>query len=160
WCRFRHRDSVPNHHRRCRQRRQRGDGERRSRELPLHMSITAYNDLLQRLGAGYWLQQPFWDEITTATGALGGALNVQKLGLTKTLPSLPSGVTAYMATSVCASVTGANQGGLLIAKLINLGSLNIATPTFTDGSAFPTVTELGASNSTWGPVFVEVTTAL
>jgi hypothetical protein len=49
---------------------------------------------------------------------------------------------------------------MLVAELINLGSLNISTNVFTDGSAMPTRTELNASNATASPIIAEITTAL
>ena len=49
---------------------------------------------------------------------------------------------------------------MLFCRLIDMGSLNISTNTFTDGSAFPTRTELGTSNSTWGTVLIEIEAAL
>lgn len=48
----------------------------------------------------------------------------------------------------------------MINKMVDLGSLNIATPTFTDGNQMPTITEMGVSRQTSGAVYCEVTTAL
>jgi hypothetical protein len=47
-----------------------------------------------------------------------------------------------------------------LVKLVDLGSLNISTNTFTDGSAMPTVDELGTNRVMAGAVIMEVTVAL
>lgn len=126
-------------------------------------AIVAYDDIINRVGGGFTLSQPFTDFIpATTANTLGNGTSLQRLGVTKDTPSLPSGVTAFMLTQVTASVgvSGGVLGTLMVAQLINLGSLNIGTNVFTDGSAMPTVTELGSSRQVAGPVFVEVTTAL
>jgi len=126
------------------------------------MPIRAYNVLISQIGAGYWLQQPLWGEVANTPIIMGGNnLQIVRLGETKALPNpLPTDVTAYLVTRISAAQSSA--GSLLLGKLINLGSLDIsgASGTFTDGSAMPTITELGTSNITASAVFVEVTTAL
>ena len=128
------------------------------------MALQAYDDFVARVANGYWMSQPIWDEIQTATTALLAAptTNCQRCGYTRNMPSpLPSGVTAYIPTKIAVHWAGADiLRGLLVAKMISLGSLNIATPTFTDGSAMPTVTELGVSRSLSSAILAEVTTVL
>lgn len=73
--------------------------------------------------------------------------------------SLPSGVSGFIPTRF--TVTSSNNlGAIYLCRLVNLGSLNISTNTFTDGSAMPTVTELNTSRAMSGIVLIEVTTVL
>ena len=125
------------------------------------MALTTYNQFIERISNGYYLSQPFWREQQTATAAFGSNLsNITRLATVKQMPNpLPTGVTSYIITRVSATCSiGAMS--FLFGRLINLGSLNIATPTFTDGSAMPTITELGDSHATNSPILIEVTTAL
>lgn len=125
------------------------------------MAIKSYDDLLNRIGGGYSLSQPIMGLRESTAQPIGGN-NIQchLTGNTKALPALPGGVTAYIPTAV--SVAGSQNAtySILFAYLINLGSLDIAGPTFTDGSSMPTKTELGVSRTTSSAVFIEVTTAL
>jgi hypothetical protein len=126
------------------------------------MSLYSYNDFIARVASGYSATQPVWGEINTATTATFLANNLmsyQKVGLTKTFPALPSGVTSYIVTSFNLSSSTAGIV-FMFAKLINLGSLDIAGPTFNDGNQMPTVTELGVSTQLASPVLVECTTTL
>lgn len=131
------------------------------------MAITSYNDLIARIGGNYWLSQPLWGEQTaTVTSTISGSdfasVATARLGEGKALPSgLPTGVTSYIPTRVTSAVSVAGQS-ILICKMVNLGSLDIsgASGTFTDGSAMPTVTELGVSRQIASPVLMEVTTVL
>lgn len=123
--------------------------------------LTTYDAFLARISNGFWMHQPFWGELQTAsvTPAVN-SIPSQMLCNTKAMPSsLPTGVTSFIPV-YAASLSSTNNISFLIAKLINLGNLNIGTNTFTDGSAMPTVTELGASNVTSSMIFCEVTTAL
>lgn len=123
---------------------------------------TTYNQLLAR-AASHGRSQPIWGEQATATTSsiLTGSpqLNLQRVGRTKALPSsLPTGVSGFIPTRLTMS---SSQGTALWAvKLVDLGSLNISTNVFTDGSAMPTVTELNTSRSLPGIVLAEVTTVL
>ena len=119
---------------------------------------------MARYAAGYGRVQPIWgeqDAATTAT-ALAGASNIswQKVGDTKAFPSsLPSGVSGFIPTR--ATITSSNNlGTCWLVRLVDLGSLNISTNTFTDGNAMPTVTELNTSRAMSGIVLMEVTTVL
>lgn len=129
------------------------------------MPITSYNDIINRIGGGFSLQQPLWGEHTTAVTATlisTDTFSRARVGDAKPLPSgLPTGVTAYIPTRVSASITLASQT-ILLAKMINLGSLDIsgASGTFTDGSSMPTITELGVSRTTASAVLMEVTSDL
>jgi len=127
------------------------------------MALTTYDLFISQCASGIKRNQPIGDEAqanTTATFLARNIATMTRRGYTKPLPSpLPSGVTAYICSRI--SVTGSSPGiALIVAKLIDLGSIDISTPTFTDGSAMPTKTELNASNVTASPVLCEVTTAL
>lgn len=124
--------------------------------------IRSYNDFLTRIGGGFTLNEPVWDEcqtVATSVFSSGQIFTLQHDGYCKALPSLPAGVTAYIATSMSFSCFK-TQVSITVCKLINLGSLDISVPTFTDGAAMPTVTELGVSRQVDSPIIVEVTTAL
>jgi len=127
------------------------------------MALASYNDILNRVGGGYAQWQPMWGEMPAASVAFSGnASSWQRIGFTADMVSgLPSGVTDYLIASAYFSTN--RQDGYLLAKLVNLGSLDIsgASGTFTDGSAMPSEIELGNSTATIsGPVIAEVTTAL
>ena len=126
------------------------------------MPLKSYDEFIKRISDGYWMQQPIWGEIaTTTTGTFlaNNQFSIQKIGFTKNLPTLPSGVTNYICTRMFIACSVFDVG-FLFAKIIDFGNLNIAGPTFTNGVAMPTVTELGASNQIASAVLVEVTTAL
>jgi hypothetical protein len=124
---------------------------------------TTYEGLMSRYMDGFGRTQPIRGEQVAATTATvlagaGGTLSIQKTGFTKSPPTLPSGVTSYLVTR--AFITSTGSGVLWLCKLVNLGNFNNTTNTFTDGSAMPTVTELGTSRVTSGAVIAEVTVAL
>ena len=61
------------------------------------------------------------------------------------------------------SATGWNNAisaGVMVAKMINLGNLNLSTNVFTAGSAMPTITALGTSTQLASFLIIEATTAL
>lgn len=129
------------------------------------MPLTSYDDFLARIGTGHWLNQPFWGEMAAAAVNLGGTLlSWVRLGHAKNLPDpLPSGVTSYVVTQVAHSQSrtgSASDHVFLFGRLIDLGNLDIAGPTFTDGAAMPSYTELGVSRQIPSPILIEVTTAL
>ena len=126
------------------------------------MPLKIYDDYITRVGTGHWLQQPIYDEVNANTTALFATnlKNWQKMGFTKVLPSpLPSGVTAYLVTRLFVTSTNIDVS-MLFGKLVDMGSLDISSNVFTDGSAMPTVTALGSSRVLASPIFVEVTTGL
>lgn len=127
------------------------------------MSLQTFNDYISRVGSTYYLRQPIWGEIQTATtGSAAGTGTLQRVAYTPALPSLPSGVTAWIPTAISISCSTANVG-MLVAKIVNLGSFDISntnTGTFTDGSAMPTQTVFNtASTSLCSAVLTEITTA-
>lgn len=127
------------------------------------MGLQTYNDFVCRQVAGYNSNEPIFGEQTTATTTLfttpNNLFTTQRCGTIKTFPSLPSGVTSFIPTSLSVASSTSNCN-LIAGKLVDLGSLNIATPTFTDGDQMPTVTELGSSVQVASAILVEVTTAL
>lgn len=123
---------------------------------------TTYNQLLAR-AASHGRRQPIWGEQVTATTAsiLAGTpqISLQRVGRTKALPSsLPTGVAGFIPTRF--TVSSATGTALWLVRLVDMGSLDISSNTFTDGSAMPTVTELNTSRALPGIVLVEVTTVL
>lgn len=129
--------------------------------------ISSYDDLITRVGTGHTSIQPIGGLAPAVnTGTTLGTIQsrIFRIGNTASLGSLPSGVTAFIPTawSMIDSYTnnGDNTCTFALVEMINLGSLDISGPTFTDGSVMPTRTCLNASMQMAGPVWVEVTTAL
>jgi len=123
--------------------------------------LSTVNDHIARIGNQYFANPHFSverDAATSATLLTGQVLAIQKFPILHTTPSLPSGVTAFKLLN--ATLYSSNAQSYLLCKLVDLGSLNIATPTFTDGSAMPSVLEGNNSNSTYSGLLCEVTTAL
>lgn len=124
-------------------------------------SLRSVNDYVARIGNGYFTEAHFSVEVDAATSSTvhsGQLFPIQKTPLVYKAPSLPSGVTGYRITNT--SIHSSSQTTFMLARLFDMGSLDISTPSFTDGSAFPTVTEGNASNATYGICLMEVTTAL
>lgn len=89
--------------------------------------------------------------VTTAPG-----LGVHRYATVEVVPgSLETGVTAYIPLEINFNIT--NAVPMFIGEMFNMGNLNLATNTFTDGVAMPTRTQGGASNQTWSPVIMEFT---
>lgn len=126
------------------------------------MALTTYNAFIERIANGYWRGQTFGGErpATTQNLLTNNGNGWQRVGDTQLMPgSLPTGVTSFIPTRVSFNSSQGSHS-ILIAELTSLGSINIATPTFTDGSVMPTITELGVSRKLASPVLCEVTTAL
>lgn len=127
------------------------------------MALTTFNGFIAQVGALKTLTQPLYGEIQTATNTLfaySAAIVVRRIGDTKALPNpLPSGITGYIVTQFSCAGNVATTTSFQLVRLINLGEINLQLG-FTDGSAMPTVTELGVSRATSSPIFCAVTTAL
>ena len=121
------------------------------------MAVTTYDGLIARVGANYSATWPFYGELQSTTGLLGGNNQaLQRLGYARDLTSYPTGVTGYIATAIQGAISiSSTVRTLFVCQCINLGSLDTSSNVFTDGSAMPTITELGSSVSSYGPVFVE-----
>jgi hypothetical protein len=125
------------------------------------MGLRTYDEFIDRVSDGYYIHEMFWDENQVASVNLASNLMAcQRLGKCKQMPDpLPTGVTNYIVTRIsCACSTSAQA--MLFARLVNLGSIDIGTNTFTDGVAMPTRSELGSSIPSASPIIIEVTTAL
>lgn len=128
-------------------------------------AVTTFDGLLARISSEfdetfYLYQETIAARLRTTTAT--GDAHVARAAYCKTVPTMPAGVSSYIPVE---AHIGAQTGGavsVLIAELINLGSLDIsgASGTFTDGSAMPTRTELGTSTVMAGAVIAEVTTIL
>ena len=126
------------------------------------MAIATYDDIVSRTFSNWHANWLYYGEVVATTAAFGGnSFALVAIGDVKALPSLPSGVSAYIPTCFQGAIgTVTTPRTMLLCEVFDLGSLNIAGPTFTDGGTFPTRTELGSSRDTFGPVFVEITTGL
>lgn len=126
------------------------------------MALRSYDNFIKRIADGFSLQQPIFGEVVAATSVLTAntVMTMQRAGYSKQLPTpFPTGVTNYIISRVSVS-SATTTISCLVAAIIDLGSLSLATPTFTDGVAMPTVTELGVSRQIASAVLCEVTTVL
>lgn len=124
------------------------------------MTVLSYDNIINRISNEFVLTQPIFSTQETATAAFGlNTSAIHRAAFTKALPSLPSGVTGYVASRI--HVLGTVAGvEIILGKLINLGSLDISSNVFTDGAQMPSVNELGVNRQIPSAIFVEVTTAL
>lgn len=129
-------------------------------------SVASFNDMVNRIGGNYFVNQPIYGEITAGTTGDffgGGSGTVQRVGNTPALPALPAGVSGYIPLVVDMGSSSTGFANLLC-KAVDLGSFDIGAATtgvFTDGSAMPTATIMNtASTSYASAVLAEVTTAL
>lgn len=121
-------------------------------------SLNSVDQYVKRVADGYYAIEPFLAEVAAATGAIiSNAYQLQRT-FKYIVPSLESGVSAY--TPIGVQYTESNSQAVLIAKVINFGSLNIGTNVYTVGAAMPTVDELGESTQPPASILIEVTTAL
>ena len=126
------------------------------------MALTTYDQFIDRIFDGFSSYEPFWGIAggtnnhfnSTSTGTLA------LIGRSRTLPSLPSGVTSFIPTRVFGGYAIGAVGCILVAKIVNMGNIDIGTNVFTDGAAMPTITALGASYPMCSPLVGVVTTAL
>jgi len=121
-------------------------------------TLATVDGYIKRVADGYCVSEPLLADFqSTLVAPQGGPIWCREF--TYTVPTLETGVAAYipLALNFASSLS---TGILMIAKCIDLGHLDISGPTFTDGSAMPTVTELGSSRQVGGGVMCEVTTAL
>jgi hypothetical protein len=125
-------------------------------------AINSFDGFLNRIGGNFWTRHVIWDEVNTAVVAFGGnQASMARCGQCLSIPSMPGGVTAYIATCVQLLEGCSNPNNLyLVFKLVDFGSINIGTNVYTSGGTMPTITELGASNTMAGPILMQVTTAL
>lgn len=125
------------------------------------MALRTYNNFIARGAADFILSQPMWGEMQTAGNvSFGDNIQLQmNAAVTKALPSLPSGVTSYIPLRFMGYATN-NTSQFLLAKVFVMGSLDISSNVFTDGSQYPTVTEAGVSRQIFGPIIACVTTVL
>lgn len=124
-------------------------------------AVVTYDEILNRVGGGYTLSEAIGGLIESNAVVMGGNnVGFHRIGRIKTLPSLPSGVSAYIPASISLETSTSGTYCAIAAQMTDLGELNVGTNTFTDGSSMPTRTELGVSRTTSGPVFREVTTAM
>lgn len=129
------------------------------------MALTSHNDFVARISNGYSKTDTIKFRQAASVSVFGRNLLLTSfLGELRGVPgSLESGVTAYLPTSldISGNAAGNVKGiGYMVAKMTDLGSLNIATPAFTDGSSMGTRTEGNTTVNIASPVFMEVTSAL
>jgi hypothetical protein len=124
-------------------------------------NITTYDGFIERISNGY-SRNEIINGIQIANPVTFGAANAWSQSMstfTKTIPTLEAGVSAYIPTAITANTNTASTS-VLVGRFVELGSLDIATPTFTDGSTMGTRTVGGLSYNVSGILVVEVTTAL
>lgn len=126
--------------------------------------IASLTDLVTRIGTQHTAVQTVYANLATGgvNSFMSGLKNqgtMGRIGHTAALPSLPSGVASYIPLSMMIACSA--SGAIIVGKLIDMGSFDISgSGTFTDGSAMPTVTELGVSRAIPTALIAEVTTAI
>ena len=124
-------------------------------------AITSHNGLIERITTDYDSLEPIHGYYPVARSPLLSVGMAAHRGFhAQAIPSsLPSGVTAYLPTQIHG---GTNLLGFFLGvyHMINLGSIDISTNTFTAGSNMGTTTFGGQTVSRSGVLFAEVTTAL
>lgn len=96
-----------------------------------------YNDIIKRVSDGYAFDFKFYYENQNNMVQMGNSnFTMSRIGYVKTLPSLPSGVNSYKLLG--GEFFSNTQVGIEVAKMVLLGTLNLATNVFTDGGVMPT----------------------
>lgn len=127
------------------------------------MSLQTHNDLISRITNGFESTEPIhlWAPATRSSPIAAGLYAGRGFFVQKRPSSLETGVTAHIPEQVIGSVS---QVGSMMGyyHMILLGTLDIsgASGTFTDGSNMGTSTFGGQTINRYGPVWMEVTTAL
>lgn len=126
-------------------------------------AITTVQGLLSRISNQYDKTVPIYlDNPTTRTTVLNSQTyypTAPRIGYIESNPgSFETGVTAYIPTEVTLNVSTSMPS--MVCEMIDMGSLNLGTNTFTDGAAAPTRTYLGTSRSLPMQLWIECTTAL
>lgn len=129
------------------------------------MALTNPKDIPVRISSGYGafdnILHDAWQAgrtlLMTPASSFPSVAIPRYIDLPKTPSVLPSGVTAFIPAELSIQTSALFNTGaqVLIAEMIELGSLNIATNVFTDGSAMPTRTVFGTSTQLISPVYVE-----
>jgi hypothetical protein len=123
-------------------------------------AITTPDGLLARISNQYNKQDFSFFNSTAKTAVLASSTVGQRHLMFRDIPTLESGVTSYIPTELYVQ-TSVNTGYLLLfGELIDLGSLDISTNTFTDGNAMPTRTVFNTSTALSSPIIMEVEVAL
>jgi hypothetical protein len=130
-------------------------------------SVTTFNELFARMSADYIRKEPayhYTGAATTATPFGAAGSSGQFVANLKPVPTLETGVTAYIPVRYEAVASLVNTGTIL-GKLVDLGALTLGNgaggaSSFADGNAMPTVTECGVSRQVASCVFGVVETAI
>lgn len=124
-------------------------------------AITTVDALIARQSNEYEKRLNLDEHFATArvsTTTSASSLGMHRFGYIEAVPgSLETGVTSYIPLEI--SVNSTLAPPILIAEMFNMGNINLATNTFTDGVAMPTRTQGGVSNQTFSPVIMEFTNA-
>jgi hypothetical protein len=123
-------------------------------------AISTHNELLSRITNGYEATEPIHGNFPVVRANPVTGLAGHRAFYTPSVPSsLASGVTAHIPTQVHG---GSSLLGVFIGycEMINLGSIDLSTNTFTAGSTMGTTTFGGQTVSRSGVLWLEVTTAL
>lgn len=125
------------------------------------MTIRSYDDVIRCNSSYGGAILPLYGESQATATALTTTSNViARAGWLPTTPSsFGSGITSFIPTMVSYASSTASSA-MLVARLVDMGSLNLSTNVFTDGSAMPTRTYLGTSRPMVSSVILEVTTVL
>jgi len=124
-------------------------------------NITTFDGFIERISNGFSRTEPIEGHQFAASVNFGATTGWNMHGSieTRVIPTLESGVDSYIPTAI-SMVNSTSLSEVIVVKLVDMGSLNIGTPTFTDGSSMGTATMLGSTVNRVTPILAEVTTAL
>lgn len=126
------------------------------------MPLITADDYITRRADGFDHSAQFRVEAATVTTAVitrTVPLLCQRMGVIYKAPSsMPTGVTKI--NPVAAQMASSTSGMFMLARLTNLGSVDISTNTFTAGSVMPTRTEGNTSRQIFSGILLETITGL
>lgn len=125
------------------------------------VALSSMDDYINRASNGYIVHRQFsvHRDVATSGSIYGGQLAPWQLSpMIYKVETMPTGVTGFKLTNATL-YSNIITAPIFCVKLVNLGSHDIGTNTYTDGSTMPTVTEGGVSRRTYGGILQVVTTA-
>lgn len=126
------------------------------------MPLITANDFINRRADGFDAEYHFSLESPVASTNVytrTGVIQMHRVGtgiMAKMPSSLPSGVVSFKPLSI--TLTSSIAAGYMVARLTNLGSVNLATNVFTAGSVMPTRLEGNTSRQIWSGILLETLT--
>ena len=122
-------------------------------------ALSSMNDYINRASNGYIVHRHFSVQRDTGTGNVyvGQIANWQLSPRIYQVETMPTGVTAFKLTNATL-YSNTTTAPFFCVKLVTLGSFDIGTQVYTDGSTMPIVTEGGVSRRVYSGVLQVITT--